>query len=470
VVNHKVCDGNGDYTCEQGYTGDCSVCAAGYIMENDICVVNSCDGFVGTECVLDCTSTDGLASYTYAMSCHNGDWNCNDQHECVNPCTGNEETNDCLLGWSAVAGVCEPDSVAEGTIINHKICDGNGDYTCEEGYAKNATTGECEDPCLDTVYNTECQTCVVVNGVAKIENQERACGPNGQFICDIDTGACTDPCAGTTNTTCVEHVAQNGVCIVVVHAERSCGSNKICGEAGDCKACISGYTFWNDTCLEPCPEGQSYDSNGSCSSCPSSPAGATTEEICLSCFANGFWNSKGECQAACTSGKYHILSGTCNSCTTDTRSETTARECSQTCGEDRTLIYQETEDGVMHYYCAIKTCSAGRFHQTDGKRNGICMSCAQEDGVKSTPEECALCTTNRRYYDGIYCRLCPTSIDSNKNDAYSCAQCFDGQATYYNTKTKACSLCPTSISNATNTYSCSQCFGGEFIDNICQTP
>ena len=298
--------------------------------------------------------------------------------------------------------------------------------TCTPGQTNNVKLTYNNDLSLDNTENSSEET-----GACPASS---VCGENccnEGYACE--DGHCVDPCSGTLDTDCIQHVAQNGTCIIRVDAEKHCGDNKICGISGDCTTCISGYTFWNGNCLESCANGQFYNTEGTCTNCPQTIAEATTQELCLGCFETSFWTSGGQCKAACTTGKYHILSGTCNSCTTDTRSETTARECSQACGDTRMTIYVEDPDSTIHYYCAIKTCSSGKFHQIDGQNNGVCMPCSYANAVRTSASECALCTENPRYHDGTYCRLCPTNI-----------------------------------ANATSADSCSQCFGGQFTNNVCQ--
>ncbi len=334
-----------------------------------------------------------------------------DGDECLEICKEHEvrdEDNHC---------VCEP---------NYEKWQGSCVPVCEDGQIRDSS-GVCrDDPCEAAGYDIYCQTCTVVDGAASISNinEDGACGANKNHICI--SGVCTNPCEGKEDTECIEHVAQNGVCVIQVHADNACGTspNLRCGDAGDCSACAEGYEYWHGQCLEPCPEeGQSRNDSGVCTNCPSKASLITTEELCLSCSDKYYWTGTA-CLAACPEGKYHNLSGkSCNSCTSDVCSEATPHECLSLCGESRKVIYREYESGIR-YFCSIKVCSEGKFHVTDGKDDGECRECTIDKGVKSTPEECALCTTNLRYHDGIYCRPCPTNI--SEADVHSCARCFGG--------------------------------------------
>ncbi len=376
----------------------------------DIHFCNPCEDPVDDQCVpRTCGDNQHCDAQQDKCVCNDGFEEVD--NECLTSCKEHEirdEDNDCVCeqGYETWQQACVP--------------------VCEEGQVRDAS-GICQDnPCKAASYDIYCQSCAVVDGAASISNinEDGSCGKNNNYICI--SGVCTNPCKDTEDTICIEHIAQNGVCIIQVHSDKACGSdpNLRCGNAGDCSSCASGYEYWHGQCLEPCTgEGYSRDENGNCTNCPSKASLITTEELCLSCSDKYYWTGTA-CLAACAAGKYHNLSGnSCNSCTTDQRSAATPRECLNSCGDDRMVIYQE-EDGVVTYYCAVRTCSEGKFHITDGKNNGQCRECTINIGVKSTPEECARCTNALRYHDGIYCRPCPTNI--SEANIHSCERCFGG--------------------------------------------
>ena len=144
-----------------------------------------------------------------------------------------------------------------GEITYATLCH-NNEYYCNENH-------ECVNPCDETEY-TECQTCTPVNGAAQINNKSNTttCGNGSNYICQ--NGECTNPCT-EESTTCITYTAENGECISTLHANTPCGTeseHKACGTTGACDTCAEGYEMLNHACVTVCPEGYERDESGEC--------------------------------------------------------------------------------------------------------------------------------------------------------------------------------------------------------------
>ena len=291
----KVCDGE----------GSCG-CISGYLDEGAGCYANACAHFQSSDCITACHSEGGVATYTYANLCNNGQHHCNANHECVDPCdeaeytecqtcvahngdaqisnksntttcgtngayvcqdgacsdpcTGNEETSDCLSSWSAQNGTCQPNYVANGSKVNHKVCDGQGGFTCEEGYQNES--GNCVQNACYGFEETACTTgCSSSNGVATY-TYANLCN-NGQWVCN-ENHECVHPCGESENTVCFTYAAVDGQCQKTIHENTPCDPNdeyRICGADGECLSCSEGYTYHSyyfNSCTESCVGDHQY--------------------------------------------------------------------------------------------------------------------------------------------------------------------------------------------------------------------
>ena len=491
-------------------TGGCD-CPSNFHIVNGVCTDPCTEEQYDATCNT-CTAVDGVAQIEPIEStCGDDGNNICQAGICVNPC-GLENYDKACNTCTAVNGAAQIENI-EGTcgdgICNAGVCTNpceletydttcntctavNGEAqitpiesTCGAGGNNICQAGTCIDPCTLEEYDKECNTCISNNGVAEISPVDGLCNHNNH-VCQA--GICTDPCDGKVPpNNCIGYEAQDGICAIQVYPERSCDDNdvhKICGDKGDCSACTDGYKYWNGQCMPPCEnENETYDINGNCTTCPVNSVGAlvpssiSSEDECLDC--GGFWNSKtNKCQAPCTLGsegeprfRWLSTSSNCRSCNDDILTLTTAQECRKCDDADnpRTVIYKE-EGGIISTYCGITRCSEGKFHVTEGGNKGQCVTCAATNGAQSTPEECALCNTteNKRYFKGIRCYKCPTTLSDTKNNAESCAQCFGDENNNYYYDGTSCQLCPDSIENATNDASCEGCFHGRIIDSVCQ--
>jgi len=164
--NSATCGSNGSYICQNGTCknpcdgqsyGECQICTprnghaefsnksntatcgngGNYICQNGTCS-NPCNITPhDSECQI-CTASAGHANLVNEPNTKlcgaNGNYICQNG-SCTNPCNiGTHPVSDCTPGWIAQNGVCKPRYIEEGEIVNHKVCDGAGGYTCEEGY------------------------------------------------------------------------------------------------------------------------------------------------------------------------------------------------------------------------------------------------------------------------------------------------------------------------------------------------
>ena len=239
------CDDSNAHPDEHG----ACVCNEGYVEDEGTCVLNQCEDFTSTECILTCDPATG--EKTYATLCHNDEYYCNNNHDCVNPC------------------------------------------------------GEAQ-------YNTECQTCSPTGGNADIQDKTGTCGTGGAYICQ--SGICTDPCTITeheTNACTPSWHAKNGECVPdYAQAGTSCGENKICDGAGTC-GCAEGYEDVGGTCMEKCPTGITRNADNSCTVCANGNVYLSYAEAGHECDTATPKNMECTKNSDCTGEKCSAESGKC---------------------------------------------------------------------------------------------------------------------------------------------------------------
>ena len=117
------------------------VCNEGYVPDADnVCVPNQCTDFVPTECITDCDPVTG--NKTYATLCHNDEYYCNSNHECVNPCDEVEYDHECQT--------CTPQGQSTDIQDKEGTCGTGGAYICQ--------SGTCVDPCTIGEHPTDACT------------------------------------------------------------------------------------------------------------------------------------------------------------------------------------------------------------------------------------------------------------------------------------------------------------------------
>ena len=180
------------------------VCDDGYVEDSEgACVINQCSDFTPTDCITACDPVTG--DKTYADLCHNNEYYCNNNHECINPCDEGHPEGDCIQSYHAESGTCVPDYAETGaTCGTNKTCKANHQCTCADGY---------ED--VDGTCMKECPTGQVRNdrGFCTID-----CGTFRCFIAQIQGDYYDDilnACGGIDYVATVEDLQcnlSNGIC------------------------------------------------------------------------------------------------------------------------------------------------------------------------------------------------------------------------------------------------------------------
>ena len=214
----RTCGTNEHCDTEQ----DACICDEGYIPDpQNACVLNQCTDFHPTECIIDCDPVTG--NKTYASLCHNEEYYCDADHNCVNPCD-------------------------------------------------------------ETEYDHECQTCTPQGESANVQDITGTCGTGGAYICQ--TGTCTDPCTigeHPTDACTPSWHAENGECKPDYEpVGTSCGTNMTCGEHGNCN-CDSKYLLNTDNTCTICSNGNIYLSylSDPCSKVIDTFTGCKSNKDCL---------------------------------------------------------------------------------------------------------------------------------------------------------------------------------------------
>ena len=401
---HRGGDGQADikFKCDDpnAHPDDQGVCVCndGYVEDaQGICVQNQCEGFTPTECITACDPATG--EKTYATLCHNDEYYCNNNHECVNP--------------------------------------------CEEAQ-----------------YNTECQTCTPTGGNADIQDKTGTCGTGGAYICQA--GACIDPCTigdHPTDACTPSWHAENGECIPdYAPTGTSCGTNMTCNADHEC-TCLTGY-FWNGSaCFAPCTKPNYFHRlSGTCLACDSNTRVETTADECTTCGDQRKVITDGDktyCATTnCGSGNFQDAKGTCHACTISTAYPVkTEADCTTPCPGTRHV--DEKTDGTLS--CVNGPCPTERTCGTKCCPTGHPCS----EGQCMNPETYCPADKPIMAANGT-CRACPSGTDNLRFSAYSadeCAKCGDGYL--YNTSEKACYIetCPAGHFR-TSPYYCQHCQAG----------
>ena len=377
------------------------VCDDGYVENSDQkCVPNQCLDFKPTECITDCDPITGTK--TYATLCHNDEYYCNNEHECINPCGE---------GYNEECQICEPiEGRAEVTDI-YDVCGQNRNYTCH--------AGECVNPCTTSPVSN-CKTCTPDSGIAVC--QECLRGFNL-----VDNTCVANTCLDWHNTRnpingCLDE--EIGECITPSETYYKCTE------------CDRGYDLRNDFCepirclanptnletnIEGCLSYQDcvIDSNSAhyCLAC--APEYILTNGTCIvnPCYG---WNNTTTPIEGCLDG--HI-----SECTPPNGSGTTYYKCSQ-CDSEYTLVGD---------ICLPLTCSAypgsgiadnvtytGGYagKASDGETD---CNCKENEIYLDYRRECASvdpsglsCRSNQDCASGEYCSI--TAYSGNKPNATSC--------------------------------------------------
>ena len=387
-------------------------CKKGYKKENDVCVTDACVNFKETDCITECISLNGVASYTYPESCHDG-WLCtSDTHKCVDPCYEKE------------CQTCTPRN-------------GQQDWTwwanktsCSTGWCQN---GECESACKNKTLGECDESCDIHTGIITSKTGGTCHNPNGtannkDFICQ--SGSCVDPCNSITKDPCKTYAAQNGQCVETGNKTGTCDNpNKTAGN-GD-------YICHAGSCTNPC-DLENYTECQTCTAV-SGQAQLVNKGTDQQCGTNNqYWcDGNGKCNDPC---KDFILTAPCTECYVDNgvpkaRNATTQIACdnpNEATGNGNFVCQIGT--GVCQNPCDLKTDKDSCKNYT--AQNKQCVENSNKDDFTSCPDgngannhicqsgHCTdPCTANRYHTDDPYtvCKLWRAnngycrSYDNNSN-------------------------------------------------------
>ena len=321
-------------------------CNEGYIANSEgTCVPNQCLDFSPTECITDCDPVTSEKTYSDGL-CHNDEYYCNNNHECVNPCDEAE-------------------------------------------------------------YDTECQTCTPNGNQADLQNKTGTCGADNHYICQ--SGICTNPCTigeHPTNACIPSYHAENGECVAdYLDPGATCGTNMTSDANHDC-VCPDGY-FWNGTsCFAPCTKANNFHRlSGTCLACDANTRVETTEAECTTCGNQRKVitdDTKTYCATInCGSGNFQDAKGTCHGCTINTAYPVESVEACTTACPTRHI--ETKTDGTLS---CVKGCAEG-FEEVEGKCVEKCSEGQERDaqGVCQPTEYCppcdnVICPTNTTCHCG----------------------------------------------------------------------
>ena len=249
----RTCDTN--MHCDA--TQDQCVCDTNYVMDSQgVCVPNQCVGFEPTDCITDCNPITG--DKTYATLCHNDEYYCNQNHNCINPCDeGTHPTDDCTSHWYAQGGECLP---------NYN----NGDL-CKTAFTQSSFNGRCyEGLCFewtDWCFGITCPS-------------EKQCATNG--LCITPQSAYIGP--EPTTEYYVPGCSVNSDCDDWCATKKAADSDVV---TCFCDIWPGGYSYNFDW--------QDRDLRGQCS--PITNAEKTNKYFMSDRISNSWWSAKNFCAA-----------------------------------------------------------------------------------------------------------------------------------------------------------------------------
>ena len=443
-ATHSVCEA-GNCVCDTAAhwiddgIGGCK-CDTNYKEENGQCVPNACASFDpnANECITDCTSSGGEATYTYATLCHNGAWVCNPtSHVCENPCTGKTPSG-CIENWNAVAGECVAQYY---TADEHHSCDTNkecnGEHCVCVGYMKDSVCTTCPEHATCDGTNFTCtsgfekvgEQCLAECGEHEIRDSENTCVCNNTQMWYGSTGNC-QLCHTTgkiiIDNTCVCDASQH---LVVDGDVCACdNTNMWYGQPGQCIHCTGEGVIYDGANACKCNTGY-YGTGTQCTKCPEHGICTETEfvdceegylkedNICAVDACVELRNNFPDCLDTCTSHGSVITEVTYKTtCKGNTWScNATTHLCEDPCdGQNPTGcvkklmpiggICSETEYQAVGYTCDThKTCDNSHdcLCDTAGHWTAKGDGCVCEDDYLENEDVCGLCPEHSICHEGI---------------------------------------------------------------------
>lgn len=393
-------------TCNAGYEGDgttCAACTTGHY--NDV-AGGSCkaceDGFYANqEGATSCTPcAEGHMSYPSHIGCIA-----------------------CLSGWYAPGtgnSECLPCPVGQ---FNTKSGSGSCEL-CPTGYANNLTGQE------------QCQPCEA--GYFAAQTGSKACEPCG-------AGTYSSGLANENCTVCPGGTANNSL-----------------GQAS-CPTCPAGTEthFAGAQFCDACPAGKFASEPGTtvCSSCPKGTANSQTgQSACQACAPGFFTNYEGalSCEA-CGRGEHASGDGNteCQACPEGTANNQLGQGECLNCEAG----YESRGKGAF----ACDACTAGTYAPTAG--TNICSACGYGTATNLTGQSaCAPCATGTfaASLGQTTCQACPVGSFANTQGLQSCLPCAANTFTN-EVGQSSCKACEKGFASAGGAAYCSPVCGDGFV-------
>ena len=521
----KECSVEGCQFCVDGDTTTCKVCKDGFYYLNGECVVTCVapyfeDGIKCTQCMehcLQCNSIDKCEQCETPFVLLEG--------KCVDKCPEHYRKN-------TLNNVCERCQNAYCVECNERVdkctkCErlGYGPYylyknTCE--YECPIGTGVFDEQCVECpehctrCYGSVCDECI--SGKYLHDDKCVSTCPLQFYI--RDNKYCTrcneDDCISCPNNVCVECM-EGSFLNETTHTCGKCSdgyygntSTKKCAKCSAfCKHCINDatciecydqYSFYNDICVKPCPDGYTTV-DGRCVPCTSSDCGKCAQnepDTCLWC-KHGY-KHKGYCLRECPIGYYGVTlndhkecykcNAFCDKCINDTycvdckdnfvllknntcnvdcppyharvgdKCEPCIQDTCLRCAIDLEECY-ECERGLYLYnHKCISTCPYGYYANDKLKQ---CVPC-DDTCEHCTATSCELCKRNYYKHEGVCLSSCPDGFYEDCDETKrQCVTCDSACRTCYAGSNAACiecnegyfmnnGMCVTSLSCEHGTY------------------
>ncbi len=333
--------------------GVCVSCNAGYKLENGKCVKDACANFSVTECIKTCTSSNGVATYTYGTTCANGgscqggtcvtncnlgnslsatqDWVDHDKCECKK---GSHEyaagtygtwcVEDCnaeFLDQCPLHGVC-PLTCGDAFGTHYMFSD------CEDGWKKNAAGTACEDATTECsknhLINCDESQCEAMGGYWMTHYTDCTITASGDMNCPTDHNYCVAQ-SNTCKDSSYIYNAQYQMC----YTQPQCPTGSVCEKrtyrqsnqttyvrrlycSQDCSACDTGFTW--DNSIKACKIVLSDNDYELMRSCIQQSYKTWDNGDCV-CVSGYTLNSNNECEPTTeTNLCANVTCDPCNSC------------------------------------------------------------------------------------------------------------------------------------------------------------
>eukprot|EP00347_Sterkiella_histriomuscorum_P005534 403356244 len=345
--------------CSGSFSSNCTKCQPGYFLKGTSTCYDSCpDGtfpdLISTQC-----KTCDLACKTCTAGANNNCLTCTDPAKVQQDGKCQAKCND---GYFADASkVCGTCNAACATCTTRLASDCQ---SCNTNYYLEWLGTTCKSTCKDSTYadtNTNqclmchysCETCSGGGGPDKCTKCAAGFLKRGSF--------CVTACADSEyeiNGTCVTCDSKCSTCYGTRNDQcYTCAENSITG---------IGYFYFNDSCLEKCPDGYYQDNlRRICKKCNPRCATCISDTFCTSCIYGPYQLNNGECTFfTCLDTQYRAI-----------KPQLACYECDSSC---------LTCQGESKFDCL--TCKPQNQFQAQQ-----CMSCSQQPGMTDPLDETPGC-------------------------------------------------------------------------------